>query len=41
MDYGLALALYYTLLRFTFDACLKFTEQELDMFTVSETFLFI
>ena len=36
MDYGLDPALCYTLPGFTFDACLKFTEQELDLFTDSE-----
>ena len=41
MDYGLDPAHYYTLPGFTFDACLKFTEQELDLFTDSEKFLFI
>ena len=33
---GLDPAHYYTLPGFTFDACLKFTEQELDLFTDSE-----
>ena len=32
---------YCTLPGFTFDACLKFTEQELDLFTDGEKFLFI
>ena len=41
MDYGLDPAHYYTLPGFTFDACLKFTGQELDLFTDSEKFLFI
>ena len=40
-DYRLDPAHYYTLPGFTFDACLKFTEQELDLFTDSEKFLFI
>ena len=41
MNYGLEPAHYYTLPGFTFDACLKFTQQELDLFTDSEKFLFI
>ena len=41
LDHGLDLAHYCTLPGFTFDACLKFTEQELDLFTDSEKFLFI
>ena len=41
MDYGLDPSYYYTLLGFTFDVCLKFTEQELDLFPDSEKFLFI
>ena len=41
MDYGLDPAHYYTLPRFIFDACLKFTEQELDLFIDSENFLLI
>ena len=41
LDYGLDPAHYYTLPGFTFDACLKFTEQELALFTESEKFLFI
>ena len=41
MDYGLDPAHYYTLPGFTFDAFLKFTEQELALFTDSEKFLFI
>ena len=41
MDYGLDPAHYYTLPGFTFDACLKFTGQELDLFTDSEKFRFI
>ena len=41
LDYGLDPAHYYTLPRFTFDACLRFTEQELDMFNDSEKFIFI
>ena len=41
MDYGLDPAHYYTLPGFTLDARLKFTEQELDVFTDSEKFLFI
>ena len=41
MDYGLDPAHYYPLPGFTFDACLKFTQQELDLFTDSEKFLFI
>ena len=41
LDYGLDPAHYYTLPGFTFDACLKFTEQELDLFTDREKFLFI
>ena len=40
-DYGLDPCHYYTLPGFTFDACLKFTGQELDLFTNSEMFLFI
>ena len=39
MDYGLYPAHYYTLPGFAFNACLKFTEQELDLFTDSEKFL--
>ena len=31
-DYGLNPCHYYTLPGFTFDACLKFTGQELDLF---------
>ena len=41
MDYSLDPAHYYTLPGFTFDACLKFTQQELDLFTDSEKLLFI
>ena len=41
LDYGLDPAHYYTLPGFTFDACLKFTQQELDLYTDSEKFLFI
>ena len=41
VDYGLNPAHYYTLPGFAFDACLKFTEQEWDLFTDSEKFLFI
>ena len=41
MDYGLDPAHYYTLPGFTFDACLKFTEQELNLFNDSEKFLFL
>ena len=41
VDYGLDHAHYYTLPVFTFAACLKFTEQELDLFTDSEKFIFI
>ena len=41
IDYGLDPAHYYTLPGFTFDACLKFTEQELDLLTDSEKFLYI
>ena len=41
LDYRLDPAHYYTLPGFIFDACLKFTEQELDLFTDSENFLFI
>ena len=41
MNYGNDPAHYYTLLGFTFDACLKFTEQELNLFTDSEKSLFI
>ena len=41
LDYGLDPEHYYTLPCFTFDACLKFIEQELDLFTDSEMFLFI
>ena len=40
MNYGLDLARYYNQPGFTFDACLKFTEQELDLFIESEKFLF-
>ena len=39
MDYVLEPAYYYTLLKL--DACLKFTGQELDLFTDSEKFLFV
>ena len=40
MDYGLDPAYYCTLPGFTFDGCLKFTEQELDMLpTVKSSFL--
>ena len=41
MNYSLDPAHYYTLPGFTFDARLKFTEQELDLFIDSEKFLFI
>ena len=41
LDYGLDPAHYYTLPGFTFNACLKFIEQEFDLFTDSEKFLFI
>ena len=41
LDYGLDPSHYCTLPGFTFDACLKFTEQELYLFTDSEKFLFI
>ena len=41
VDYGHDSAHYYTLPGFTFDACLKFAEQDLDLFTDSEKFLFI
>ena len=41
VDYGLDPAHYYTLSRFTFDACLKYTRQELDLFTDSKKFHFI
>ena len=41
LDYGLDPAHYYTLPGFTFDAYLKFTEQELNLFTDSKKFLFI
>ena len=41
LDYGLDPAHYYTLPGFTFDAYLKFAEQELNLFTYSEKFLFI
>ena len=41
LDYGLDPAHYYTLPGFTFDACLKFTEQELDLFTDNVKFFFI
>ena len=41
MDYGLDPAHYYTLPGFTFDACLKFAEQEFDLFTDSKKFPFI
>ena len=41
MDYGLDPAHYYTLPGFTFDACPKYTEQELDLFTDSEKFILI
>ena len=40
-DYGLDSARYYTLPEFIFGAFLKFTEQEFDLFTDSEKFLFI
>ena len=41
VDNGVDAANYYTLPGFTFDACLKFTEQKFDLFTDSEIFLFI
>ena len=41
LDYGIDPAHCYTLPGFTFVACLKFTEQKLDLFTDSEKFLFI
>ena len=41
MNYGPDPAHYYTLPGFTFDACLTFTKQELDLFTDGEKFLFI
>ena len=41
MDYGLDPAHNYTLPGFTFDECLKFTGQELDLCTDSKKFLFI
>ena len=41
MDYDLDPDHYYTLPGFTFDVCLKFTGQELDLFTDSEKFFFI
>ena len=41
MDYGLDPAHYYTLPGFKFDACLKFTQQELGLFTDSEKFFSI
>ena len=41
LNYGLDPTHYYTLPGFTFDACLKFTEQEFDLFTDSEKILFI
>ena len=41
LDYGLDSAHYYTLPGFIFDACPKFTEQGLDLFTDSKKFLFI
>ena len=41
LDYELDPAHNYSLPGFTFDACLKFTEQKLDLFTDSEKFLFI
>ena len=41
LDYGLDPVHYYTLPGFTFDACLKFTEQELDLFADSEKFFFV
>ena len=40
-DYGLDPCHYYILPDFNFDACLKFTGQELDLFMNSEMFLFI
>ena len=36
LDYGLNPVHYYSLPGFTFDACIKFTEQELDLLTDSE-----
>ena len=41
LDYELDPAHYYTLPGFTIDACFKCTEQQLDLFTYSEKFLFI
>ena len=41
MDYDLDPAHYYALPGFTFDACIKFTQQELDLFIDSKKFLFI
>ena len=41
MDYGLDPSHYHALPGLTFDACLKFTQQELDLFTDSEKFRFI
>ena len=36
LDYGLYPAHYYTLPGLTFEACFKFIEQELDLFTDNE-----
>ena len=41
VDYGVDLCHYYALPGLIFDACLKFTGQELDLFTNSEMVLFI
>ena len=41
LDCGLEPSHYYTLPGFILDACLKFTEQKLDLFNDSEKFLFI
>ena len=41
IDYDLDPCDYYTLPGFTFDACLKFTDQELDLFTNNEKKMFL
>ena len=40
MDYDLDPAHYYILPGFTFEACLQFTQHELDLFTDSEKFFY-
>ena len=40
-DYGMDPWRCYTIPGFTFDACLKFTGQELDLFANNKMFLFI